>query len=136
MEKFLENLEKNGFSRWWFRNALAVMRDGDAKGENQAAVTLGRIILEEDFEEQVKVAGGDLVRKTYLQKASDGWLVVQDKFGSFDVLVDSSKFLPILSQGAEDFKRGFSTPFVSSLWVKRSLIIIGVAFLVALAIFI
>jgi hypothetical protein len=92
IEKFLKDLEAAGYSRWWFRNALATMRKGDATGENQAAMTLSEIIEGNDFKEMKTLAGGDLIRKTYKKSISDGWEFVVNKSGKLDLLVDIPKF--------------------------------------------
>lgn len=136
IKKFIDDLEKNGYSFWWFRNVLAKMKEGDAQGENQAAQTLAEIITADSFEEAKTMFSETLLRKTYLSRISEseGWEIIKHPSGSLEVLVDSSKInlnrgvswaKNTLRESKAEVKRGFIRGLV---WFWGSVTVLAVIF--------
>jgi hypothetical protein len=124
--QFLFDLEKNGYSTWWFRNVLATMRKGDAEEDNQAARTLASILEGSNFNEMVEIAGPDLIQKSYKKKLSEGWEIVVGNSGKLTLLYDKSKIKigGFSSKAKADAKEGFSKG------IKTGLIVLGIPVLI------
>lgn len=129
---FLIDLDKNGYSRWWFRNVLAAMNKGDAKGENSAAEALAHIVEGDDFDDMVSLAGPYLIHKSYKKMAQDGWELVFGQ-GKFKLLVDWKKIPKHLVDAKDDFLDGLKTPVISSK--KSFLIYVGIVAVLSIFVF-
>lgn len=124
--QFLFDLEKNGYSTWWFRNVLATMRKGDQDNDNQAAKTLASILEGDDFDEMVEIAGPDLIQKSYKKKISEGWEIVVSNSGKLTLLYDKSKIKisDFSSRAKADAREGFSAG------IKTGLLVFGIPVLI------
>jgi hypothetical protein len=138
---FENKLEENGYSFFWFQNVIGKQQEGEGKSEDSRATKTLKSILEGgNFEDQLKIAGRNLIKKKFGGRVKDGWEVVKE--GKYvyllhDGAIISKDFLTravkeIDKQGNECFK--VLKPFLiaSLLMVGGFLLVLLISFFVIL----